>query len=264
VGRASSGDELAVAVVPVLVLLAMSLGTDINLGLRYILPAFPYAFIAIGKLAPWAAGQGARARRAAIGFVGVCLTFTAAATASIHPHYLAYFNRAIAGGPSRGSEHLIDSNLDWGQDLLNLRDWLDTHHPGGEPIGLAYFGQVNPNILNLRKEGFRWFLAPPVPGGLRPLQSARWLKGPPDRLEPGLYAISASFVRGLPYSVYDSSLRVPNLYPGWDARNTGSDRPAFGYFRSLEPIAKVGHSIFVYRVSADDAARIESIRERPR
>jgi 4-amino-4-deoxy-L-arabinose transferase-like glycosyltransferase len=258
-GRASAFDEVSIAVVPVFTILAMSLGTDINLGLRYILPAFPYAFIAMGKLAPWAAGQVGRVRFVAIGFVSVCLTFTAAATASIHPHYLAYFNQVIAGGPSRGSEHLIDSNLDWGQDLLNLRDWLDARHPVDEKIGLAYFGQVNPNILNMRKEGFRWFLAPPVPGGLRPLRNVGLLEGPPDRLEPGLYAISASFVRGLPYSVYDSSIRVPNLYPGWDARNTGSDRPAFGYFQRLTPIAKVGYSIFIYRVTEEDAARLSSI-----
>jgi 4-amino-4-deoxy-L-arabinose transferase-like glycosyltransferase len=264
VGRASGVDEVSVAVVPVLVMLAMSLGTDINLGLRYILPAFPYAFVAMGKLAPWAVGQAARARRAAIGFLALGLTLTAMATASIHPHYLAYFNQAIAGGPSRGSEHLIDSNLDWGQDLLHLRDWLKVNNPSGDPVGLAYFGQLNPNVLNLRGDGFAWFLAPPVPGGLRPMQSAGRLDGPPSRVEPGLYAVSASFVRGLPYSVYDGSMRVPNLYPGWDSRNTGSDRDAFGYFRLLEPIARVGHSIFVYRVSAEDAARIESARERPR
>jgi hypothetical protein len=254
--RATWADEFAVAIVPVTVLLAMSFGTDINLGLRYILPAFPYAFIAIGKVAPWAIGLARRARVVAIAVVAVCLAGTVTAAALVHPHYLAYFNWA-SGGPDRGSEHLIDSNLDWGQDLVTLRDWLRANAPG-ERVGLAYFGQINPNILKLRNEGFDWFLPPPLPGTIRPGNPA-WvamMDGPPPRLEPGLYAVSASFVRGLPYALYDSSLRVPNLYPGWDSRGTRSDRPAFGYFAGLKPEARVGHSLFVYRVTPEQAAEL--------
>ncbi|HEX8200125.1 MAG TPA: glycosyltransferase family 39 protein, partial [Isosphaeraceae bacterium] len=77
--RAPWADEVAVGAMPVVVLAAMSFGTDINLGLRYILPAFPYAFIAMGKLAPWAAGQGGWRRSAAAGVVGGALAMTAAA-----------------------------------------------------------------------------------------------------------------------------------------------------------------------------------------
>ena len=83
-------------------LFAMSFFTDINLGLRYVLPIFPYLFIAAGKLVPWAAGMGsvlARGRRRARSSLG--LAATVAATRPIHPHYLAYFNRA-SGGPDRG------------------------------------------------------------------------------------------------------------------------------------------------------------------
>jgi hypothetical protein len=255
--RLSWADELAVAVVPVVVVLAMSLGTDINLGLRYILPAFPYAFVWIGRLAPWAGGLQGGPRRLAIGAVLACLVLTVVATATIHPHYLAYFNR-VSGGPGRGSEHLIDSNLDWGQDLVNLRDRLRTRYPG-ERVGLAYFGQINPNILRLRGEGFDWFLAPAAPGTIRPVQNEQLLDGPPPRLAPGLYAVSASFVRGLPYSIYDPSTRVPNLYPGWDSRNMPGE--AFGYFRELKPVDHVGYSILLYRVTTEDAARLGRLWE---
>jgi hypothetical protein len=252
--RASWADELAVAAVPVAVLLAMSFGTNINLGLRYILPAFPYAFVAMGKLAPWALGLAGRLRAVALGGIAVGLMETVAATMLVHPSYLAYFNWA-SGGPDRGSEHLIDSNLDWGQDLVTLRDWLKVHAPG-ERVGLAYFGQINPNLLRLRNEGFDWFLPPPLPGTIRPLSNPALLDGPPPRLEPGLYAVSASFVRGLPYAIYDPSMRVPNLYPGWDSRGTRTDVPAFGYFARLRPEEQVGHSIFVYRVTPEQAAEL--------
>ncbi len=90
------------------------------------------------------------------------LGLTAAAALSIHPHYLAYFN-AVSGGPDRGSRHLIDSNLDWGQDLVNLRKWLEKNAPG-EEVGLAYFGQIHPRIFEARGEEFRWFMPPPIPG----------------------------------------------------------------------------------------------------
>ncbi len=260
--RATWADELAVGIVPLTVLVVMSFGTDINLGLRYILPAFPYLFIATGKVAPWVAGLVPPIRRqvAIVGVAG-CLGANVLAVALIHPHYLAYFNWA-SGGAAHGSEHLIDSNLDWGQDLVNLRDWLRENAPG-ERVGLAYFGQINPNLLKLRElaydmpgEGFDWFLAPALPGTIRPMNPSWPVDGSPARLEPGLYAVSASFVRGLPYSIYDSSMRIPNLYPAWDTRNTGSSRPAFGYFSQLEPIAKVGDSIFLYRVTPDVANRI--------
>ena len=36
-----------------------------------------------------------------------------------------------------GPAHLLDSNIDWGQDLLYLKDWLDKH-PQARPLGLAY------------------------------------------------------------------------------------------------------------------------------
>lgn len=253
--RAAWSGVLTLALVPLSVLFAMSFGTDINLGLRYILPAFPYIFIGIGAVVPWGLGMTAKRRRAAFAAIGASLLATFAATLGAHPHYLAYFN-AASGGTTRGSEHLIDSNLDWGQDLIGLRNWIKANAPS-ERIGLAYFGQINPNIFALRGEGFDWFLAPPLPETTRATRPLDELDGPPASLVPGLYAISASFLRGLPYTMYDSSLRVPNLYPGWDSRGSKrSDVPAFGYFQRLTPIDRIGGSIFIYRVSPDDAARL--------
>jgi hypothetical protein len=64
-------------------------------------------------------------------------------------------------------------------------------------------------------------------------------------------------VRGLPWRLYDSSPRVPYLYPAWKAeRDWHHGRDAFGYFRALTPIARVGHSIFIYRPDARDVARV--------
>jgi hypothetical protein len=238
--RASWFDEIVLLAVPLFLLFVISVFTNINLGLRYVLPIFPYLFVWAGKLVPWAVGIGNRLRRrVAEGAVALSLGGTIAATLAIAPHYLAYFN-AVSGGPAHGSAHLIDSNLDWGQDLVGLRRWLARNAPG-ERFGLAYFGQIDPWIFALRGDtAFPWFLPPALPGKFDGRQP------PLRRLEPGLYAVSASLVRGLPWRVYEK-----------DQLGTFSARTdAFGYFRTLVPIAQVGHSIFVYRLSEADVTRL--------
>jgi hypothetical protein len=254
--REGWADEIAVATVPVVILFAMSFLTNICLGLRYVLPIFPYIMITMGKVVPWASGLETKTRRvAAWGIVGVSLGLTVLATALIHPHYLAYFNLA-SGGPDREPPRLIDSNLDWGQDLVNLKDWIRAH-ARGERVGIAYFGQINPSIFALRGEGFDWFPPPAEPGTVRPMpgRTTSRLVGPARRLTPGLYAVSATLVAGLRWRLYDSApvAAVPEAWsPAWNA-----DKPyAFSYFRELTPIARVGHSILVYRVTPRDIERL--------
>ena len=61
----------------------------------------------------------------------------------IYPHYLAYFNE-IAGGPRHAYRHLVDSSLDWGQDLPGLKQWLDKYHLNKkEDAYLCYFGTAD-------------------------------------------------------------------------------------------------------------------------
>jgi hypothetical protein len=260
--RSSGFDELAVLLVPALVLFAMSTLTNINLGLRYVLPIFPYVFISTGKLAPWALGfEQRKVRRLAVAAILVPLCLTVVATLSIHPHYLAYFNLA-SGGPGQGSRHLIDSNIDWGQDLVTLRRWLSKNAPG-ERVGLAYFGQINPRIFEARGEGFDWFLPPPLPGTMptNDIPARYKFRSEPIRLEPGLYAVSASLVRGLPWRVYDSPGQL------WEQKRWApyaAWKYAFSYFDQLKPVAQVGHSIFIYRVTEDDARRLSSMWEEPK
>lgn len=267
--RASWCDEIAVLTVPAFVLFVMSVFTNINLGLRYVLPIFPYVYISAGKLGPWVVEFPRPQWRAlAGGIVGLGLTATVAAVGLIHPHYLAYFNLA-SGGPDRGAEHLIDSNIDWGQDLIGLWKWLATHAPG-ERVGIAYFGQINPRVFEKRGAAIDWFLPPPALGSLPP-PTPENLTSIPSRyrgemdtihLEPGLYAVSVSLVKGLPWRVYDRPARV------WDGDRWNPWSVWFGafrYFDALTPVARIGHSIDVYRVSPDEAERLSKVlRRRPR
>jgi hypothetical protein len=248
--RAPWFDELVLLLIPAAFLFVMSVFTNIDLGLRYVLPTFPFVFISAGKLVPWAQGFRERGRRrAAAGFVMASLAATTAGTLAVAPHYLAYFNQ-VSGGPANGSAHLIDSNLDWGQDLVGLKRWLEKHAPD-ERVGLAYFGQINPELFRFRDGGgFDWFLPPPLPGTMNPKdlpqRYRRGLEG--IRPEPGLYAVSASLVRGLPWRVYDAVL------PRFAPFEAGMD--AFGYFRELTPFGHVGHSILLYRITPEQADRL--------
>ncbi len=248
--RAGWFDEFAVLAYPALVLFAMTALTDINIGLRYILPVFPFVFVAAGKVVPWIAVLPRRGRKLMAGVILIALGLTGLQTALIHPHYLASFNW-VSGGPDHGSEHLIDSNLDWGQDLVGLRRWVAENRPG-QRVGLAYFGQINPSIFLLRNEDFRWFLPPVIPGTTRPMYQSPALVGPEPRLRPSLYAVSAALVRGLPWRIYDPGDPIRAWPPAWDARKIG----AFGYFAELTPIAKVGHSIFLYELTQEQCDRI--------
>lgn len=254
--RATWDDELAVLIIPIVLLFTMSVLTDINLGLRYVLPIFPYVYISTGKVVPWARGLASRGQRIAAGLlVGSCVGATALATLAIHPHYLAYFNE-VSGGPERGSDHLIDSNLDWGQDLIGLRQWLAAHAPG-ERVGLALFGQINPNLFKHRGEALEWFVPPGLPETIEPMSREPKLPSPAPPLTPGLYAVSASLMRGLPWRVYDPNPSV--VTQQWRAR-----AQAFAYFRQLTPIASIGHSIFVYRVTREDANRLAPLWDTPK
>jgi hypothetical protein len=156
---------------------------------------------------------------------------------------------------------LIDSNIDWGQDLVGLRRWLRAHAPN-ERVGLVYFGQINPNIFVLRRDGFDWFLPPALPGRMRaldaPPSSFYARSGPAKSLTPGLYAVSASVVHGLPWTFYDPAPSPKTWYPAWK----GSE-DAYGYFRRLRPFAKVGYSIFLYRVTEDDVERLRPLWDSP-
>jgi hypothetical protein len=117
---------------------AMCLRTPLNLGVRHLLPTYPFAALLtaaalrtiIGRLTPpW--------RRRGIGAVALLAAGHAVATLSLHPSYLAFYN-TLAGGPDGGRRYAVDSNLDWGQDLLRLAAWVRAR--GVPRIEIDYFG----------------------------------------------------------------------------------------------------------------------------
>jgi hypothetical protein len=97
--------------------------------------------VAIAPAAAWIAERGTRAAAVAVLTLSCFVSFALAT-----PRYLSYFN-AAAGGPRGGAKHLVDSNLDWGQDLPRLKRWMDAH--GVHEVDLAYFGTADPHAYGI-------------------------------------------------------------------------------------------------------------------
>jgi len=87
---------------------------------RYVLPAFGFAFVFMGR----AYRQPSTKRQKLL--VAALVVWTVVSSLNVFPHSLSYFNE-LAGGPRCGHNHLVDSNIDWGQDLFRLKAWYDQH-----------------------------------------------------------------------------------------------------------------------------------------
>jgi hypothetical protein len=125
------------------VLLAICMSSHINLGVRHILAIYPFLALSAAGLF---AGAGAQKGRRGIAAIAVALAgWHAAESLAAHPDYLAYFNESVRG---HEDDYLLDSNLDWGQDLERLRRYLEQN--GITTIYLSYFGRTDPARLGIR------------------------------------------------------------------------------------------------------------------
>jgi len=121
--------------IPVALYLTAFSINNINIGLRHILPVFPFLFVFVSRLAKLRFKRG---RKLFQPLIILLLIFYAWEAAAIFPHHLAYFNQ-FAGGPDNGWHYLIDSNIDWGQDLLLLQKYVvENQIP---ELHLSYFGR---------------------------------------------------------------------------------------------------------------------------
>jgi hypothetical protein len=128
------------AVLPITVLIAvMSVGlvTKVDIGIRHILPLYPFLALlaARGTIELWTRVEATELARAATVALAGSTLFVAARA---HPDHLAYFNPIAGAHPER---ILVDSNLDWGQDLYRLADVMQRMRIG--EIRVAYFGSAD-------------------------------------------------------------------------------------------------------------------------
>lgn len=191
-GRAASDLLELVPLAALLVVYgAASLAANLNIGMRHILPMLPPMIVLCGAVA-WILPLQRRATLA----VSVLLVLGVGDALLSHPRYIGYFN-AFGGSPAARWRLLVDSSLDWGQGLKELRTTLATRRAPGDtsPVYLAYFGSVAPRAEGLDVEY--------LPGFVAAVEPARG-----DALQPGLYCISATVLVQV-YSNFPGTWAVP-------------------------------------------------------
>ena len=119
-------------------ILAMAVPSSLNIGVRYVLPLYVPATVAVT-----AAFVTLLRRGKAWAILAVALLILHVGSSLIvHPDYFPYFNLLAGRDPSL---YLIDSNLDWGQDVLRLR--TATRELKIDRIGLALMGPADYEAL---------------------------------------------------------------------------------------------------------------------
>jgi hypothetical protein len=198
-------------VIPVVIYFALSLASPFNIGYRHLLPILPCLFIFTSQLAlvDW------KTSRPGSTIVAAMVIWLIIASVLIFPRYLTFFNE-IAGGPDNGYKILVDSNLDWGQELIGLREYMTQENIPS--VKLSYHGTADPMAYGVVYE--------PLPS----YPYNQWTSDtvPDILLNPprGVYAISVNNLQGLRFKNHD----------------------LYATFRERKPDAIVGHSIFIYRI----------------
>jgi len=255
------------------VYMAVALRSNLNIGHRHMLPVYPVLFVACGVAAGLGRWDTPAWRRVAGGGVVVLAVAHLGLAVWVWPHYLAYFN-SLVGGPAGGRQVLVDSSLDWGQDLPGLRDWLEAEYDPQRdgPVYLGYFGSARPEGYGVRTRR------------LRLVWSERMAPNLPVPLEPGVYAVSVTarakvyapawgqWTAGLENSYRQhlgelqalTARRVERARAGRDAAMAVDaalrrsmeleilrNARLMAYLRQRMPDDHVGHSILIYRLNAD-------------
>ena len=216
-------------VIMILVYWAVSMKSPLNIGIRHVLPTFPFIYILISRgVIQWSNRHSLLLSprnwkdiftnlftlifktfpRYAI--IGLLLFWLAAGTLTTTPAFLSFYNE-LAGNTPEGWRIAVDSNYDWGQDLKRLTDFVQTNNI--EKIAVDYFGGGVP----------KYYLGNRV----EPWWSSR---GQPK----GWFAISATFRQG--------ALGTP--VPGFIRKQEDS----YEWLAKYPPIARAGYSIFIYKL----------------
>lgn len=204
--------QRAAPLVAAATVLATAMPTSIHMGLRHLLHIYPLLAVATGI----GVARFARSRGPVV-IVGLLLAWQVVSLARTFPDYIAYFNPMAGDEPG---EVLVDSDLDWGQDVLQLRELCEENDI--DLLHIAYFGNVR-----LCEHG---------------LPDLRWL--PPGERVGGWVAVSEMYFRDHWHNTFDDPCDRSR-------RQVSTVRDGYAWLEAHELVAVAGGSIRVYRVRDD-------------
>ena len=226
------------------VYLTAAIFSGLNIGHRHVLPIYPALHILLGAASWWLSSS--RIGRLALYGLLAAMVFE---TALSWPNYLAYFSPIVR--PGLAHRHLVESSLDWGQDLPGLNRWLKENRAPKETVYLAYFGVDRPEAYGIQ--------AVQIPEATSPT------KNQPLPLSDGLYCVSATTLQGV-YTPRPGpwSKKHEEAYQQLKVDLSNSPKPEqirslerarflrlLAFLRHQQPIANIGSSILIFRL--DDA-----------
>lgn len=213
--RRSKTTALPFLLWPVALYFLISMGSNLNLGHRHILPIYPFLYVLCGALAlRW------KPRTLAIAAAAIVVTAIVVPLPKPAPllgRHLSYMN-AFAGGPWNGHEHLLDSNYVWGQDLERLGEWIAKNNVT-QPVNLVYGSMAEPRYYGVAYYNLQWgyWSEPQMPPDLAVI--------------PGYLAIDADRLHGLGMEPAQRT-----FWPQFLARHRAKE------------VGRAGYSIFIYRI----------------
>ena len=206
-------DQLSVLLPGIVVLVLVSSQDGFSRHFRYVLPAFPFAFIWISQAVSMPAFRRYPIIR---GGFQCLLCLSVVSSAATYPHTMAYFN-VLAGGPASGHRQMLGSSLSWSQDQGYLSEWMAEHPQVDSPYVLLD-RPVSVKRLGIRSRG----VPPPLT-----LHDDSDLTSAPGGPVPGWHVISIQ------------KIHEP------DGR--------YRYFLDLQPNTVIGHSIHIYHLNTNEA-----------
>ncbi|MDO8443627.1 MAG: glycosyltransferase family 39 protein [Candidatus Azambacteria bacterium] len=182
-----------------------SITSNLNIGVRHILPTIPFIYIlTAGQISVWIKDNFKK------GLLILAFFFWAAVSViSVWPSFLAYYNE-IAGGPNGGYMFAVDSNLDWGQDVLRLSQFIEKNNI--KEIKLDYFSGAPAEYY---------------------IKTAKIISFNREIPQKGWLAVSASVLQGA-----CKGDKIPCSY----------NERSYTWLDKYEPLTKIGYSIFVYKI----------------
>jgi hypothetical protein len=216
-GRLRWGREVAYLILPAALYFAIAMAAGMDIGARHILPLYAMAAMLAGATIMALARRNGRWIPVWTWICSLLVVVHVASALSVFPNYIAYTNRAW-GGPANAHHLLSDANVDWAQQLYQVKAWQD-HHPS-QSCWFAYFAnpEIDPAVYGIHC-------------GVLPTADTGWFASStvvPPTIH-GTVFISAGDLSGCEWP--DGQL---NPYQS---------------FQQLKPIASIDHGVFVYQGS---------------